>query len=120
MALMRAGSFTLHSGSSSSFLINADELGDDDLAALAELAVPALHPFGSVVGIPRGGLRFAAAFTKYITEGPRLVVDDVITTGTSFYEFGFAHPDKGVAIFNRGLRVPGVISIFTLDRRLVP
>lgn len=117
---MQAGTFTLHSGSSSSFLINADELADEDLAALAELAAPALHPFGSVVGIPRGGLRFAAAFTQYITEGPRLVVDDVATTGKSFRDFGFAYPDKGVVIFNRGLRLAGVLSMFLLDRRLVP
>lgn len=118
-SLFRHGSFTLHSGASSNFLINALALNEHDLASLAALVAPVLRPFGKVYGIPRGGLRFAKALEQYATVGPRLIVDDVTTTGQSFADV-WEPGDQGVVIFNRGRApLPGVLSIFTLDRALI-
>lgn len=114
--LFRYGAFTLHSGLPTQFLINCAALSDRDLAALAQLAAPALRPFGSVFGIPRGGVRFARALEPYLSEdgkGPRLVVDDVLTTGSSFDDV-WEPNDKGVVIFNRGMPREGVLSIFSM------
>lgn len=113
MGLFNVGTFTLHSGASSNFLIDANALTSTDLASLAAAVAPRLAPFGSVLGIPNGGLRFAEALRPYATDGPRLVVDDVTTTGASFREV-MQEDDKGVAIFNRGSAVPNVLSVFHL------
>lgn len=112
--LFRTGSFELHAGGASNFLIDADNLSDGDLGALAALVAPQLTPYSEVIGIPRGGLRFAKALEEYMgSEGGRLVVDDVLTTGMSMLEVMHAG-DKGVVIFNRGRRMPGVFSIFSM------
>jgi orotate phosphoribosyltransferase len=114
--LFRHGTFALHSGGVTQFLINAQALTESDLVALATLVAPALRPFGSVYGIPRGGVRFAKALEPFIDmegRGPRLIVDDVLTTGASFDDI-WEPNDKGVVIFNRGLPKEGVLSIFSM------
>jgi len=63
--LFRSGPFTLHSGGKSPYLIDCSALSHDDWRTLAETAVPLLPPFGTVEGIPRGGLAFAAALRRY-------------------------------------------------------
>lgn len=85
MNLFNYGDFTLHSGGGSTFKIDCDALTDNDLQALARIAVNILPPFGEVYGIPRGGERLAEALKPYATAGDKtlLIVDDVLTTGAS-------------------------------------
>lgn len=101
-ALFNAGDFELHSGGRSRLLIDCDALTDDDLAALAEHATTVLPPFGGLLGVARGGLRFAKALEPHVTDGPLLIVDDVLTTGASMEQFRVSQRDIGVVIFARG------------------
>ena len=83
--LFQRGVFKLHSGQSSSFKIECDALGDEDWMTLAHLVSQRLQ-FSQVVGVPEGGLLFAAALQQYCTQrspDPVLIADDVLTTGKS-------------------------------------
>lgn len=111
------GAFTLHSGATSTFLINCEALTDEALAALADHAATLLPPFRVAVGIPRGGLRFAAALDPYASgKGPLLLVDDVLTTGGSMEEArdDFAEESIGVVIFARGSCPDWITPLFTM------
>jgi orotate phosphoribosyltransferase len=80
------GEFISHSGKRLPFKIECDALTDDDLDTLAAAIARRVVKFGSVYGIPRGGVRIAAALRRYATGhslDPVLVVDDVLTTGRS-------------------------------------
>lgn len=98
--------FVLHSGGLSDWRINADSLTDDQLASLARWYATSFgKPYGFVLGIPRGGLRFARALRAYTTPGSQrlLVADDVCTTGESLAGYHYGDPDCiGVVIFARG------------------
>jgi hypothetical protein len=116
--LFQEGEFALHSGSKSKFKIDCDHLTYYDLRALAGLAFDLLPPFGEVVGIPTGGTKFAEALVSYgkpeVANAPRLLVDDVMTTGSSMIE-NYRPGDIGLVIFSRTLTYPAWIrSIFTL------
>jgi orotate phosphoribosyltransferase len=108
MPLFTYGRFHLHSGDTSSFLIDCDELSRLDLVGLAAIAAKKLLPaFGSVCAIPEGGLKFGEHLLGYCTSGPVLIVDDVCTTGTSLEErreaLGLNEKEAlGIVIFNRG------------------
>lgn len=123
MTLFTAGNFTLHSGEKSDFIIDCDYLTNEDLAALAAVTkkrCPWL--WGTTVGIPRGGLRFAEAMKKH--NFPRhpglLLVDDVFTTGASMEEHRNVMVNagvefdkiRGVVIFARNLPPDWVWPIF--------
>jgi len=82
MGLFELGNFTLHSGDKSHFLINCDALTDEDWRTLA-FSIKKRVKFGAVIGIPEGGMKLAHALSGYVTEGPTLIVDDVLTTGAS-------------------------------------
>src|SRR5713226_6907450 len=100
--LFQVGDFTLHSGLKSDFLINCEALTDADLRALAALVVNGLPDFRAVEGVPRGGLRFAAALTGAATgdeRDPLLIVDDVYTTGGSMEGHRAGRWAMGVVIF---------------------
>src|SRR5688572_33099410 len=88
MSLFQSGKFHLHSGAVAHWKIDCDALTDDDLATLAEMAAPfVLNGFGSVEGVPKGGLRFARHFSHLRGHTDRvLIVDDVLTTGKSMEE----------------------------------
>src|SRR6266705_3236158 len=81
--LFELGGFTLHSGQASYWRINAEALDADSLVTIAEWVSIKLPPFGSVEGVPTGGLALAEAFKEHVTFGPVLIVDDVFTTGKS-------------------------------------
>jgi hypothetical protein len=99
------GDYRLHSGGDSCFRIDCTALTYYDLCALASMIVPSLKPFGQVYGIPRGGVRFADVLQSYSTIGPRLVVDDVLTTGASM-QAEWMQGDQGLVIFARTNLVP--------------
>ena len=92
--------FVSHSGLPLNWKIDCDALTDDDLNTLA-FVISQKFKFGSVVGIPTGGIRLETALRPYITTGPRLLVDDVLTTGKSMGEL-YEDGDVGVVIFARG------------------
>jgi orotate phosphoribosyltransferase len=84
MNLFQLGEFTLNSGRVSNWKVECDSLTDSDWECLAYLMSEAFGPFRSLEGIPTGGLKLALAMDKYKShEGPHLVVDDVLTTGSS-------------------------------------
>lgn len=99
--LFQTGSVTLHSGTLSNYKIDCDALTDEDIETIALMIRDIVLPFGEVVGVPRGGLRLAEELERYITAGPRLVVDDVLTTGNSMNEL-YKEGDIGAVIFARG------------------
>ncbi len=126
MSLFRYGEglMQLHSGGGSRFLIDCDQLTEDDLQSLAEfyinyvLAMPRTLDFDYAVGIPEGGLRFAAVINavwenrapadRRNRDAPfRLVVDDVLTTGASMIA-GLSPYEgaRGLVIFDRSVDFP--------------
>jgi hypothetical protein len=114
LSLFRMGAFTSHSGIRLQWKIDCDALTDADLHALAFVLSQRLA-FSSVVGIPRGGLRLAAALEPFVTTGPTLIVDDVLTTGRSMDEMRKQHPGSiGAVIFARGRCPHWIFPIFSL------
>ena len=110
MSLFQRGKFQLHSGDVSDFKIDCDALTDEDIDTIAYLLSKVVGEFGSVIGIPTGGMRLARAMVKYSsTNGfhrtlPPLIVDDVYTTGRSMEEareHALADEVKGAVIFAR-------------------
>jgi hypothetical protein len=112
MGLFNYGLHELHSGGTSTYKIDCDFHTIEDLEAFAAIAKDFIK-FGSVVGIPRGGLRFASCLEQYITEGPTLIVDDVLTTGGSMLEARKQYPNAiGLVIYARTAPPPWIKSIY--------
>jgi hypothetical protein len=110
--------FVSHSGLALPFKIDCDALSREDLATLAGIVSGRLR-FRHVHGVPRGGLRFAAALAPYITEdGASLIVDDVLTTGASMeaarVDLSWCNEIVGIVIFARGPCPSWVTPIFSL------
>ncbi len=119
MGLFNLGDFTLHSGAKTRWKIDCESLTVSDLRALAFMSLQLLsRRFGGVIGVPQGGLMFAEALKLYSSPpGPWLVVDDVLTTGSSMEEVRKTlvevdGPTMGVVIFARGPCPPWVTPIF--------
>lgn len=104
--LFEKKNFILHSGEESNFKIECDALTDGDLETLAYIVSKKFN-FNGVYGIPTGGKRFAKTLKKYVNKKAMdyLIVDDVLTTGTSMIEaaekFRGEAPLIGVVIFSR-------------------
>ena len=100
--LFNYGSFKLHSGQTSHWKIDCDALSDRDWETLAFM-IQSKIKFGSVIGIPSGGLKLATALEKYKTSDfPALIVDDVLTTGGSMKALKLKYPNSiGVVVFAR-------------------
>jgi orotate phosphoribosyltransferase len=112
MGLFNYGLFDLHSGGTSKYKIDCDFHTMADLEAFASLAKDFIK-FSSVIGIPRGGLRFAACLEQYVTEGPTLIVDDVLTTGFSMEEARKQYPYAiGLVIYSRITPPPWIKAIY--------
>lgn len=132
MNLFNWGEIILSSGKKSKLKVDCDALSDGDIKTLAEMIrVLVGQPFGSVEGIPRGGMRLAEALEDFKTEGPHLIADDVWTTGGSMINAVMARmgPSRnfenqpkilGAVIFARG-KLPSsgwVKAIWHLDESL--
>jgi orotate phosphoribosyltransferase len=88
MSLFQLGDFTLASGKKSHFKIDCDFLCQDDWQAIAALLAERIPcQFGSVEGVPTGGLALEQAMQAYCIPGEpvTLLVDDVWTTGGSMW-----------------------------------
>lgn len=121
-SLFNTGEFRLHSGATSSFKIDCDALTDDDLATLA-IQIAARFRWRGTFGIPSGGTRFAHALARFnvpCSDLPRLIVDDVYTTGSSMAVERYRHhlpetpPAIGVVIFARSEPADWVHAIFKM------
>jgi orotate phosphoribosyltransferase len=113
--LFQLGEFVFASGRQNHFKIECDALTKEDWAALADQIAQRVA-FSSVVGVPTGGELLARALSKYaVDKGPRLVVDDVLTTGGSILKLMKPH-DVGFVVFARGELPPGVRALFTLEK----
>ncbi len=110
ISLFQTGSFKSHSGEILPWKIACDTLSLDDWECLALMLSEMIGPFGSVEGVPKGGIPFANALGKHVTQGPLLIVDDVFTTGRSMETHRAGRRSVGAVAFSRGPQVPGWIT----------
>ena len=101
MNLFQLGNFVSHAGKELEWKIECDALTDEDWECLAKMIADRCS-FGTVHGIPTGGLKLANALVKYCDpKNPfRLVVDDVYTTGMSMRQ-EMQSGDIGFVVFAR-------------------
>jgi hypoxanthine phosphoribosyltransferase len=126
VSLFQSGNFTAHSDTILPFKIECDALSDDEIHLLAELALRLLSTttFSSVIGIPRGGVRFADAVRSNVSitkTAPILLVDDVLTTGQSMEDAANSVESRivfGIVIFARGPCPHWIKPIFSLNKQL--
>ena len=112
--LFQAGEFVLHSGGRTRFRIECDALNDDDWSSLAAWAAQQLPPFGAVEGVPRGGVKLATALSPYVTTGPLLIVDDVLSTGACMEKWRAERHAMGLVVFARGVPPRWVRALFSV------
>ena len=114
MNLFVKGAVRLHAGGISMWKIECDALTKEDWEGLALIAMEKYSlAFREVVGIPRGGLQFAKALEPYRSLGGLLVVDDVLTTGTSMQEYLNKYENSsGLVAFARGLLPDNVKAVW--------
>jgi orotate phosphoribosyltransferase len=120
MNLFQNKRFILNSGKESNFKIECDALTDEDIECFAHL-IGKNFQFSAVHGIPTGGVRLEIALRKYLTNGedyPILIVDDVLTTGTSMEKawrrFIENHHVIGVVLFARTTTQSWITPIFQM------
>ncbi len=102
LPLFVRANFVSHSGLPMNWKIECDALTDADIDTLA-FVIAGEIAFSDVVGVPSGGMRLAVALQQYATEGPVLIVDDVLTTGRSMEETRERFPGAvGAVLFARG------------------
>lgn len=119
MALFQWGSFKSAAGLHLAWKIDCDALTESDWHCIARIAADNLQPFGSVFGVPHGGLPLAEALRPYAsrtTDVTRiLIVDDVWTTGISMLTMAQKlQPTggwSGFALFARGPLIPNVTAL---------
>lgn len=113
--LFQSGKFALASGEVSEFKIVCDSLTPADWKTLALMILPSLPKFGTVEGVPSGGLAFARALQDFATEGHArtLICDDVLTTGGSMGRHRAGRVNTaGVVAFCRGNCPRWVVPVF--------
>lgn len=112
--LLRLGNLTLHSGERTWWLLDCDAFSEEDMDMLAFQIAERVSPFGLVEGVPQGGLCLAHALTPYITQGPVLIVDDVLTTGASMEQQRGGRLALGAVLFARGPCPDWVMALLTV------
>lgn len=117
--LFQVGSFALSAGMKSWWKLDCDALSQQDWGAIMSLACRLVGAFGSVEGVPRGGLKLADML-RYDREAgyPLLIVDDVLTTGASMERQRAGREAKGFVLFARGPCLPWVKALFTVHSDL--
>lgn len=121
-SLFTWGEFTAASGRTLGWKIDCDFLTLDDWRTLARVVAPRIPAMREVISIPTGGDQFARCLIEagvLAAEGdregrPRLIVDDVWTTGSSVakvYEPG----DFVVVAFARGPSPIYVTAVWQLE-----
>lgn len=104
-----------HSGLLLPWMIDCNSLTDSDLHTLARI-VHDKFSYSKVIGIPRGGMRFAEALREFsVPNHSTLLVDDVLTTGKSMKNCreSISGPVLGVVIFARGRCPDWIWPLFT-------
>lgn len=115
MNLFQLGNFRLHSGAVSGWKIECDALTSADWDALAVMVWELVPFYGSVEGVPRGGLPLAERLHQWRThDGPLLIVDDVLTSGGSMEEHRAGRDAVGAVVFARGACPPWVTPLFQM------
>jgi len=90
--LFQLGDFVSHAGKTLKWKLECDAISPKEWDCLAAMIMQYnKRSFGSVEGIPRGGIPLADALRKYATEGPPMIVDDIYTTGKSFDDYVYEH-----------------------------
>lgn len=122
-SMFQLKTFVAHSGQLLHWKIECDSLTKKDWFVLASLVAPR-YPFGQVIGVERGGRKFAEALAPMRTKSDlTLVVDDVLTTGESILHVMKAVADPpvlGVVAFARGPLPPGVVACFHVGNAIEP
>lgn len=119
MGLFSSGEFTYNSGIFANFKIECDYLTDDDWDTLTRMVLDRVDPFSSVEGVPTGGVKLADRLAEHTSQGPVLIVDDVMTTGHSMLKQRNKREAQGFVIFSHGLvQLDWVQSLFTLQQTL--
>jgi orotate phosphoribosyltransferase len=117
--LFRLGHHILSSGVVSPYKIDCDALLDEDWECIAWLLARLPPTFGSVEGVPTGGLKLAEQMRRYKSYGKPLIVDDVYTTGASMLIQQANRDVRGAVVFSRVQRVlPWVTPLFTMTEAL--
>jgi hypothetical protein len=125
--IFQAGEFRAHSGGTLPFKIECDALSDAEINLFADLAL-SMRPgarYSRIIGIPRGGLRLAAAIRERAGDpdpmAPILIADDVLTTGRSMDKVSATESNgaaMGVVIFARGPCPYWIKPIFSMNEAL--
>jgi len=115
--------YELHSGNVSNIKIDCDALTDADIETLAEI-ICNRWVVSDVIGVPSGGLRLSEAILRRVVPtGHRLIVDDVLTTGTSMEKArkksGW-NSAIGVVVFARGRCPSWVTPLFDASLTMNP
>jgi orotate phosphoribosyltransferase len=130
--LFQLGDFVLAGGARSGWKIECDAFTPAEWRCLAVMAAERLPPFGSVHGVPYGGLPFAEALRRHAVLGHDtvLVAEDVVTTGGSVERYvkelregSRAAPSTtyvGVCVFARGKCPPWVYPLFQMGEAFRP
>ena len=110
--------WVMHSGGTAHYKIECDALTDEDIDCLAFI-IAQKGKFSDVFGIPNGGVRLANSLRKFADkEGVKLIVDDVLTTGTSMEEakqkLGWSDA-VGVVLFSRGPCADWIRPVFQMS-----
>ena len=110
--------WVMHSGGTAHNKIECDALTDEDIDCLAFI-IAQKGKFCDIHGIPNGGVRLANSLRKFVDkEGVRLIVDDVLTTGSSMEEakqkLGWSDA-VGVVLFARGQCADWIRPVFQMS-----
>ena len=90
MDLFQTANFKSHAGLDLTWKIEMDALSSTEWVTIKNMIMERAQPFRKAIGIPRGGVLLADLMDLHSTNNendPICIVDDVLTTGTSFTDF---------------------------------